>query len=529
MADTTYVDFVGPPVPAAWLNDVNRLTYDLPSTASGKGTALVGSNDAGGYYAGTTAEAQLQELGGWQFGDPIRRYGTTSDLTAALNAALAALPAASLLTVPRGTWNMTTGFTHNGQRFNLLGEGRQVTNIDFRPASTATAITLNYTTDTGGMFEPSIVGFGFTSGGGNTQTKTAISLVNVANAHIRDITIGQGAWAGTDSIFLKTAGRQSLHLHGCDIACDRPIVCAQNATFTTLNDDFFLFEHLELIGTSATRPCMEFLDGVMHTNTTVRNTDFAQGQGGIKWVSTTSAGSSYKFKIENCRFEQSLDATSWCIDLQENTGSRFLQDVTIDGAYFDSVNNGIRLRNAQRVTLRNCTWSATSAKVAIDMTFVTGSRLLLENCLSAGATFTFTNARCVRREETSTSNNLPGLIEEWVFFDASSYAVGAQQSDAFWGGVPVSVANNAIIDIADSNFTGVVAVSTSEDVTAMAFLTGGTGTVNMPAALNPFGFFSTTSANPAPINIFFSAGKYKLENKRGATVTVSVFRIGTSR
>ena len=61
MSDTTFSS--GTVIASGWLNDVNRLTYDLPSTAANKGAALVGSNDAGGYYTGTTAEAQLQEIG----------------------------------------------------------------------------------------------------------------------------------------------------------------------------------------------------------------------------------------------------------------------------------------------------------------------------------------------------------------------------------------------------------------------------------------------------------------------------------
>lgn len=44
MADTTYTDFVGPLVKAAWLNDVNTLTYRQVSTFSGP---LIGAGTAG--------------------------------------------------------------------------------------------------------------------------------------------------------------------------------------------------------------------------------------------------------------------------------------------------------------------------------------------------------------------------------------------------------------------------------------------------------------------------------------------------
>lgn len=61
MTDKTFVS--GTTIDSTWLNDVNRLTNDAQSTAVGKGAALIGSNDAGGYYTGATVEAQLQEIG----------------------------------------------------------------------------------------------------------------------------------------------------------------------------------------------------------------------------------------------------------------------------------------------------------------------------------------------------------------------------------------------------------------------------------------------------------------------------------
>ena len=46
MADTTFIDR-STPIVADWLNDVNDTVYGLPSTASGKGAALVGALDGG--------------------------------------------------------------------------------------------------------------------------------------------------------------------------------------------------------------------------------------------------------------------------------------------------------------------------------------------------------------------------------------------------------------------------------------------------------------------------------------------------
>lgn len=56
MADTTFVS--GTVITKEWLNDVNRLTYDLPSQAVSKGAALVGMEDPSGIAS--TAKDQIQ-------------------------------------------------------------------------------------------------------------------------------------------------------------------------------------------------------------------------------------------------------------------------------------------------------------------------------------------------------------------------------------------------------------------------------------------------------------------------------------
>jgi hypothetical protein len=81
---------------------LDRNNARISSTAAGEGAALVGSNDAGGYWAGTTVEAQLQEAGKLIRGmaRDIRTFanivadGTTDDF-AALQAAIVTAEAAS--------------------------------------------------------------------------------------------------------------------------------------------------------------------------------------------------------------------------------------------------------------------------------------------------------------------------------------------------------------------------------------------------------------------------------------------------
>ena len=133
MADTTFIDR-STPIVADWLNDVNDTVYGLPSTASGKGAALVGSEDAGGYYTGTTAEAQLQEIGGMVPGAvrtmlsfipeayraAIIAGTSTQDVTSYINTALSTVNA---VLMTDGLYNVTGFNVPAGKRLLTTGQG----------------------------------------------------------------------------------------------------------------------------------------------------------------------------------------------------------------------------------------------------------------------------------------------------------------------------------------------------------------------------------------------------------------------
>jgi parallel beta-helix repeat protein len=99
MASTNFTS--GTVIASSWLNDVNDIAYGIGSSASGKGAALVGSEDVGGYFAGSTTEAQTQEIGA-AFGLP--GGSTTAILQAAINAR-------SLTLASGTTYELTTTLT----------------------------------------------------------------------------------------------------------------------------------------------------------------------------------------------------------------------------------------------------------------------------------------------------------------------------------------------------------------------------------------------------------------------------------
>lgn len=439
--------------------------------------------------------------------------GTTADMLTALQRVAVDLAAGGTCTVPRGTWTLSGTFTFTGDRLVLQGSGGPYgTTISFNPASADVALEFDAGTS-GGVAQSEIRGFGFASA--NSVTKTAIQLVNVADCQMSDIGISTGNWLG-DSIGIRCYGRQFVRISRVAIGCARPLVFTQDATHPTISTDYFVLDDCDLVSTSATRPVVEFEDGVAFSNTTIRNVSLVGGKDGIRWVDTTATTVSVNLTIKQCRSEQGLDAAGYAIRLEST--AQELQNLLIEDLQAGGDRNGIYLRMCRNITLVNCQFNQTG-KTAMDITLMAGGRLEIINCTGAG-TFTFTNARCVRRSSTSRAL---GFSETWVY-DANSSS-GALQHDTPLGGVPFSVANDGVQSLTDDSFAGFIMVSTSEDVSAIYCLRGGTHTV--AEVSDPDNFFTITEDNASTVNIYWKTNAYKLQNKRGATISVSVLRLGT--
>lgn len=445
-------------------------------------------------------------------------YGTQAGATAALTAAATALSSGGTVYLKAGTWTLPTGFSTAVWRFSIVGQGKNVTVFSFAPGATETALKF----DSGGgsgYNENAIRYIGF-SGGADTSAKTAIEYVNAANCEIQGVAIATGSWLG-DSIGLRASGRQLLRVTDCKFACARPIVYAQNSYFTSLNVDHFLLENSELVGTSASRPCLEFSNGVAFSSTTIRNVAIVQGQDGIAWVDTTSTAASYAVSMQNIRIEQGLDGTAWGVRLEST--AQVLQTLTLDNVHFDLNRNGLKLRNAQSVTLRNCNFTMPNTKTAIDMTFVAGSRLLIENCkFGVNKVMTLTNARLIRSEK-----NTSGLISAEYIFDAGPAASMTLFGTPI-GGPDISIATAASATINDQNFSGFVFIVHSGRVSAIFACTGTSLTVIEVA--DPSARYSITSGTANSNNLYYSGTNLTLENRdpAAATLTYNVIFLGRS-
>ncbi len=149
MADTIFIDRVTP-INADWLNDVNRLTYDLPSSTSGKGASLIGVEDSSNYFSGENAEAIFEELGkpsgkfayqlnALRYVPPamwasILNYTSVDDHSAYIQAAIdffgnASSVARGCVYLPAGRWNLNTASVVLSFEVSICGAGGRATQI----------------------------------------------------------------------------------------------------------------------------------------------------------------------------------------------------------------------------------------------------------------------------------------------------------------------------------------------------------------------------------------------------------------
>lgn len=485
----------------------------LPLLAQPTGSSLVGFLQDGTGSTARTAQAKAREI--------LSVTDKSGTFDTQLASAATDLAAGGDVLIPRGTKNLTSTFTFTGDRINIKGEGRNVSIVQFNPASADVAFEINKAT-LGGSFQGSIKSLGFYST--NSVDKTAIKLVNQANYELSDISITVGNWLG-DSIGVQTTGRQSLHLHNCELSCARPIVCSANVTFPTLAVDHFLFEHLELIGTSATRPCIEFGDGVVLSNMTIRNCAIVGGKDGILWNDTTSTGASYQVAIVGGRSEQGLDATGYSINM--GSTAQNLQSISVDGFFFEPNRNGIRLRNAQQISLKNCQFAMTSG-TAIDITLVAGSVLVMQNCtFQSGSTITLTNAKRAFTSRLGASQTQRGAFEVWVYDAASKDAkVGANVLGGILTSDDIVLADGATYDICTNGFSGYADIANSVGTMARFAIQGGN---NSTAEISDnAGQYSNTFGGAGVSNVYWDAGssRYRLQNNTGSSRTYTIVLTG---
>ena len=149
------------------------------------------------------------------------------------------------LFLPSGTYKITSTLNITEHRVHFIGAGAWSTRLLFAPTTNDTCLQIN--TSGSVIYQGSVKGICFYSND-STYTKVALDLLDVSGYEIENIVVGgsivvgsSSFWSGTNSIGIRTRGRETTSLKGLYMFADRPIVIADNPN-NTIDIDHFHFQ-----------------------------------------------------------------------------------------------------------------------------------------------------------------------------------------------------------------------------------------------------------------------------------------------
>jgi hypothetical protein len=373
-------------------------------------SALMVGSSCQSEAAGDARETARHGLSIADFG--ARSDGSSDDRGAWLSG-LRRLPNGGVLSAPVGSSFISDTIELTGQRVRLSGQGPNVSTIVFSPPRPSSAVRL-HAPGKGGMFQAGVDGFGFLST--NDVPKTAIELVNVSSCIVERIGIAMEAWPGAGSIGIRTRGRDTTSISRCVLACARPLVHSRNPVHPTLAVDHLRISECELISTDPNSACIDFEDGVCLGNTSIEKTALVGGLDGVRWVDRSSTHAGFNLSFSDVRTEQAMRPGGWSFDLRSTR--QHLQSVLFQNCRLDSERNGIRLRNAQRITLINVDIDTNQARptTLLDIEGIPGTVLTMIGCFAqVGGNVRLSRLRRVQGVPSYFANTAFGPNEVWVY------------------------------------------------------------------------------------------------------------------
>lgn len=410
------------PLALSYLDDnFSQLEAAGTSTVSLSGAQLIGYIQSGTGATSLAVQAVLRALGKTpqQFG--AAADGTTDDTSAFQKAIDAA--GAGYIYLPAGTYKITSTLTFPTSGFHMVGQGMNASIIKFAP--TANDVCLAVANGASQVTRWSMRDFSIKSDD-STYTKTALDITDAGVYELSNIEIGGSVtvsgtnyWSGSNSIGLRTRGREFGVFKNLYIVADRPILVSQNPNDSAKALDHHDFDDLYLIANA--NPCIEVEDGCRLVNVSFGGKQaWVRGTYGFDWVDTTAISEvSSNLTFSGIRTEQGTDTSSYSIRISlSGTGSSFLQDVSIKCSTFEAGRHQFYFRNVRRVSLEETTYAGTSGDTAIDMTGIANSVLTLNNVvMGASTTATLTSLVRIMESRPSTTTYPMG---EYAVYAASS-------------------------------------------------------------------------------------------------------------
>lgn len=336
-----------------------------------------------------------------------RGDGATDD-TAAIQAAIDAAGANSVVYIPKGIYKITSGLTISNTRVNLIGAGRYATELRFAPSGTATCLTVSAGASIN--FQGSIRNLAFYSTNA-ANTKTAIDLKDVSEWILENIVVGGSGggqyWSGLSSIGLRCRGREAVSCRNVTLFADIPLQISANPNHS-ISIDHFNFHNLYLSANG--NACVTIDSGVNLTQTSFTGYQaWVGGTGGLLWVDTTSAQVSNGLQIWNLRTEQCTSATGYSIRIEHNTN---LQNFMLVGGSLDPTCRGIKLRKANWISLNSVSYGGTGVALDVD---TTTRPLKLDNCFTqSGSTLSVGG---LTKIFDSGQSSIGGTTSPFVYYD----------------------------------------------------------------------------------------------------------------
>lgn len=447
------------------------------------------------------------------------QYGVgDTAFTTGLQAAVDASTSGGLIRIPEGTFTLTDTIDCGGHSgLYISGSGVRATTINFAPGADKTAIKFGRLD--GFDVQCGISDLKFHSSD-TTHIKKAIEVLNLSQMNISRVSVGP-TWTdnstflpGDDtSVGIETRGREFVLIEDYYCGGDVGIRIRNNpaAGALDLSCDHFLLRNIYITGQGSVRkPCILVDDDVYLSNFRLEGKNpLVAGSNAFKWVAPTTPQASHNVVIEGIRSEQSLSAAEYAIDIDLTGAPGRLQSLSIKDCYLGHAQQGLRLKNIQRIGLEDVMYIGAAGRTAINANLV--DEMEIQRCFwQVGGNAILTGLY----EKERRSLILAGApLASSVYFtnnaDASQMQMGVNQWK--WRGTVAVGAGNikqlpqttpsgrrsAIITVAGVNAGGTIAeggVVFDSPVGAVK-LSGTTyfGTGNVPGSLTVFNTGSTVS------------------------------------
>lgn len=507
------------------LKDADGVTLDTQDkvkspigTQAGIGAALY-PQAAAELAAGVTPASYIYPPG------DVRRYmvdGATDDTTAFTTAISVAqeMTNGGFVHVPAGSYTVSSTLATSGDRIHIRGDGRSATRIVFAP--TASDVLFEFHNGSSAIVRCSLKGMSIYSND-STFTKTAIDLYDTEEFELEDVEIGGSIavssvayWSGSNSIGLRTRGRQCFASKNVSISADRPVVISVNPN-STIDIDHFNFNNQYLIANG--HPVVEIETGVELTNVSFDGYQaWVKGTHGLYWLDTTSTGQSAMLKLENVRWEQGTHAGDYLVRIEHNTALTGVKLINCRGGGDAIGRNGYYFRKVNNVLWDTTLYEGTG--VALDADATCRALKGVNTFWQTASTSTLAGQKLIYGSPVNPSGGLRPNFE----YDTTANADETLVTEAALCGIVVSIAQDATHTIGTTALQGFLLVTTDENTSAIYALRGSTATT--AEVSDPDGFFTNAAGGATAYNIYATGGNYVIQNKRTGTHEVRYLLIG---